>query len=230
MTAGRFAVYYAPAVGSPWWSFASRWVGRDERSGQRLAQPCPTGFTPEAFEAVTAEPRRYGFHATLRPPMRLVTSAATFLAEVDLLARQFKPVPLGTLVPLYMDGFVALVPAAPNPALAALAARCVTELERFRQPMTEAERDRRQPDRLDARGRQLLDLHGYPSVLERFRFHLTLTGSTDMATAGLVVAHLAAPVARLNRESPAVLDRLCVFHEAEPGAPFLRVHEVALQA
>lgn len=229
MNGGRYAVYFAPAMGSPWWTFAAHWVGRDERSGAALPQPLPPGFAQEEFAQLTAEPRRYGFHATLRPPMRLRSAPPALIDGVEALAARLRPVPLDALVPVYMDGFVALVPAARNPSLAALAAQCVTALEPLRQPLNEAERARRKPGQLDARGLELLDLYGYASVLERFRFHMTLTGPVDTATAGGVVAHLAAPVARLNQEAPPVLDRLCIFHEAEPGAPFLRIHDVVLK-
>jgi putative phosphonate metabolism protein len=227
---GRYAVYFAPAAGSPWWTFAAHWVGRDEASGAALPQPCPEGFDAASFAQLTAEPRRYGFHATLRPPMRLKASAQAFEQEVRALASRLRAVPLGTLVPVYMDGFVALVPSVRNPALGALAAQCVTTLEPLRQPLDETERARRRPEQLDARGRELVDLHGYPGVLERFRFHMTLTGPVDTATAGRLVAHLANPVARLNAQSAPVLDRLCIFHEAQPGAPFLRVGDVELAA
>lgn len=229
MSPGRFAVYYAPAADSPWWRFAAGWVGRNELSGEPLPQPCPPGFTHDTFAQLTAEPRRYGFHATLRPPMRLNTTAAAFFGRVESLAAQLRAVPLGTLVPVYMDGFVALVPSARNPALGTLAAHLVTGLEPLREPLNDAERARRKPDQLDGRGRELVDQYGYPGVMERFRFHMTLTGPVDTATAGRLVAHLAAPMSRLNQEAPPVLDRLCVFHEPEPGAPFRRVRELVLQ-
>ncbi len=230
MSPGRYAVYYAPAQESPWWSFAAHWVGRDEFSGRPLPQTCPTGFEADGFAGLTAEPRRYGFHATLRPPMRLDATEAAFLQRLEDLAAQLRAVPLGTLVPVYMDGFVALVPSARNPMLGTLAARLVTGLEPLRAPLNDAERARRKPDQLDPRGRELVDQYGYPGVMERFRFHMTLTGAVDTATAGRLVAHLAAPVARLNQETPPVLDRLCVFHEPEPGAPFRRMRDLALRS
>ncbi len=228
MSGGRYAVYYAPGADSPWHAFATHWLGRDDITGAALAQPAVNGFEPAAFAQLTAEPRRYGFHATLRAPMRLNGSVPEFIAVVDALAARLRAVPLGLLVPVYMDGFMAVVPATRNPAVSALAEQCVQALQPLRQPLTEAERARRRPETLDARGLELLDRYGYPGVLERFRFHMTLSGPVDTATAGRLVAALAAPVSRLNGQAPAVLDRLCVFHEAEPGAPFLRVHEAVL--
>jgi hypothetical protein len=123
---------------------------------------------------------------------------------------------------------VALVPTSPNPALQALASACVIELDEVRAPLRQAERDRRRIDPADARGAELFERYGYPHVLERFRFHMTLTGPVDMATAGQIVAQVAHPISQLNAQEPAVLDRLCLFFESEPGAPFRRVADVEL--
>jgi hypothetical protein len=129
-----------------------------------------------------------------------------------------------------MDGFVALVPTSPNSALQSLAAACVTELDEVRAPLTQADRERRRVDPDDARAAELFERYGYPHVLERFRFHMTLTGPVNMATAGQVVTQITHPIARLNAQEPAVLDRLCLFFESEPGAPFRRVADVELRA
>ena len=181
---------------------------------------------------ITAEPRRYGFHATLKAPFRLRhdVDERMVLERVARLARRTNPIPLATLVPVWMDGFVALVPATMNPTLNALAQACVTELDELRAPPAADEIARRRPERMDARGRELFERFGYPLVLERFRFHMTLTGRIDAALAGQVVAQIARPVARLNVDEPPVLDRLCVFVEPEPGADFLRIADEELRS
>src|SRR5690606_21547575 len=71
VTGARYAVYFAPAEDSALNRLASRWLGRCAYTGTRYP---PTGIgeiTPAAQEEITAEPRRYGFHATLKPPFRL---------------------------------------------------------------------------------------------------------------------------------------------------------------
>ena len=68
------------------------------------------------------------------------------------------------------------MPEAPPPELGLLAAECVAALDPLRAPLSEAERARRRPERLDPRGRALLERWGYPHVFEAFRFHMTLTG------------------------------------------------------
>lgn len=228
---GRHAVYFAPATGAPWWRFAAAWLGRDEVRDLPVPQEVPAGLNAQAWAALTAEPRRYGFHATLKAPFRLRTGtdAALLRQRLAQLAAGLQPVPLGRLVPVWMDGFVALVPATPVRELGALAARCVVELDDLRAPLDPAELARRKPENLDSRGRQLLAEYGYPHVLERFSFHLTLTGPVDSDVAGRLVAQLAPRLLELEAAQPLVLDRLCLFHEAAAGAPFTRVHEELLQ-
>lgn len=227
---GRFAIYFAPAHGSPWWRFGAGWIGRDERGDIALPQEPPTGLDGARFGELTAEPRRYGFHATLKAPFRLRDGADEPLLRKRLagLASRLRPVPLGQLVPVWMDGFVALVPVRRDAALDALATQCVTELDDLRAPLGAADLARRNPEGLDERGRQLLAAWGYPHVLERFRFHMTLTGPADIHTAGRLVAHLAPRVSALNASHPLLLDRLCLFHQREAGAAFARIHEEAL--
>lgn len=227
---GRYAVYFAPAAGTPWWHFGTRWLGRDELTGAALASPVPTGWSVEAWAGLTRDPRRYGWHATLKAPFRPTVSEARLRARLDALAHALRPVALSPLVPRHLDGFVALVPAADQPALNALAARCVTDLDDLRAPPTAAELARRQPETLDDRGRELLARHGYPWVMERFRFHMTLTGPCDTGVARRLVAQLAPTLALLNQQAPPVLDRLCLFHEPSPGADLRRVHDAVLAA
>jgi 2'-5' RNA ligase len=230
MSTGRYAVYFAPARDSAWHRFGRGWLGRDD-CGNAPAAPQLLEPPLAQVNALTAEPRRYGFHATLKAPFRLrgddVEVLKTRLARI---AARWRPLPLGPLAPVHLDGFVALVRADPQPAVDALAAECVIELDDLRAPLQAAELARRQPERLDARGRELLERYGYPQVLERFRFHLTLTGPVQAPLAARLIAQLVPAVARLNSEAPLALDRLCLFHEPLPGAPFVRVHEVELRA
>ncbi|MCX7231569.1 MAG: DUF1045 domain-containing protein [Burkholderiales bacterium] len=227
----RWAVYYAPAAGSPWWRFGSAWLGRDEIADRPLAQtPPPAGIDGARWSAMTEAPRRYGFHATLKAPFRLADGVgeSDLRAALAATAARLRPVPLGALVPRVFDGWVALTAPQADEPLAELAACCVVELDALRAPLSADELARRRPRSLDARGRELLLTYGYPQVLERFRFHLTLAAVDDPALAERVRAAAEAAVASLGCEHPAVLDRLCLFVEPAPGAPLRRVHEVAL--
>ncbi|MDE2607827.1 MAG: DUF1045 domain-containing protein [Burkholderiales bacterium] len=228
----RYAVYFAPAVDSPWWRFGAGWLGWDDARGQALAQPRLPEFSAEDFHALTSEPRRYGFHATLKAPFRPrpEVDEATLRDRLAMLAARLRALAVGPLVPAHLDGFVALMPLERQPAIDALATRCVLDLDDLRAPLTPEEIARREAAGLDARQRELLARYGYPHVLAYFRFHLTLSGPVDPVTADLLVHRAGDPVDALNAEHPLRLDRLCLFREDHPGAPFLRVHEQALSA
>lgn len=228
----RYAVYFAPAKHSAWWSFGAHWLGRDEHDNTALPQLEAAGIGPAELHAITAEPRRYGFHATLKAPFHLSAghTEADLVARLGRLAQTLTPVALGPLQLATLGNFVALVPELAPAGLQSLAAACVTGLDDLRAPLGEADLARRRSANLDTRETELLALYGYPHVLERFRFHMTLTGPVDAATAQRVSQALAAEPARLNALSPLSLDRLCLFIEQNPGAPFQRVIDLRLSA
>lgn len=228
----RYAIYYAPALHSPWWRFGAGWLGRDEAADVPLPQPPLPGLAPQQLADLTSEPRRYGFHATLKPPFRLREGASEtlLLHRLQALARLLRPVSIGRLQPVWTEGFVALAPLVREPAVDALAAQCVLALDDLRAPLTAAELARRRPEQLDAIGRELLSLYGYPWVLGRFRFHLTLSGPVDAAAAQSLLPHAQAAVDALQEGAAGIplLDRLCVFRQARPAAAFVRIHDEVL--
>ncbi len=228
----RYAIYFAPQKHAPWWDFGSHWLGRDEWDNVVLTQPTLPDFAPDEQARVTAEPRRYGFHATLKAPFRLSGghTAQDLLARLHGLAATLKPVRLSPLLVTALGNFVALTPCAESTALQALAAACVTELDDLRAPPTDADLQRRRIDPLDARGHELLQRYGYPHVLERFRLHLTLSGSVAADVQQRLIYAVSPEIDRLNALAPLVLDRLCLFVESAPGAAFLRVADVPVGA
>jgi putative phosphonate metabolism protein len=228
----RYAVYFAPTYGSPWWTFGAGWLGRDERDNTELVQPTLMNVASEELRKITTAPRRYGFHATLKAPFSLSGehTAADLTTRLEILAATLKPVPLGPLQATIFGGFVALMPKLVTNELMALAAACVTELDDLRAPLSDAELARRQMSLLQAREQALLQAYGYPYVLERFRFHLTLSEPMPLLAAQRVQQALTASVAQLNAAAPLVLDRLCLFVEPGPGQPFKRIADAALRA
>ena len=68
----RYAVYYAPAPG-PFAEFTARWLGWDAATGTEREHPEVPGL-PLPVAEITATPRKYGFHGTLKPPFRLTLS------------------------------------------------------------------------------------------------------------------------------------------------------------
>ena len=227
----RYAIYFAPAPNTPWWRFGADVLGLDADGGAPSpAMLVPAGIGPDQWRDMTIEARRYGFHATLKAPFRLSTgtSLRVLMDRISALAGTLRIVPLGRLEPTAFPGFVALAPAVSPPGLAELAARCVLELDDLRAPLQPSDIARRQPDRLDARGLELLHAYGYPHVLERFRFHMTVANCAQADLVQRLMEALLPLTAALNRDAPLHLDRLCLFEEAAPGADLRRVRDWAL--
>lgn len=220
--AHRYAVFYAPAPASALDRFGTTWLGRDHASGAVLAQPAVPGMPAARLQALTAAPRRYGFHGTLKAPFRLAegrrpeelhAAAMAFAAERTTFVLQ--PLRLADL-----EGFLALVPSAPSPALGALAADCVTRFEPFRAPSSNAEIARRRPERLNPRQRRQLDAFGYPWIFEDFTFHLTLTeclGAPDKAVIWPRLEALATAVT----SAPFVVDAIAIYEQTAAGSDFV---------
>ena len=70
MTHTRYAIYYAPDPG-PLADFGAAWLGWDIASGRAVAPP-DIGPLPRPVEEITRTPRKYGLHATIKPPFRLI--------------------------------------------------------------------------------------------------------------------------------------------------------------
>ena len=87
---------------------------------------------------------------------------------------------------------------------------------------TEAEIARRNPDRLDDRGRELLYAWGYPYVLDRFVFHLTLTDPVPAPRQAAVETVLRRHFAAFLGHD-LVIGSLALFVEPGPAQPFVLV-------
>lgn len=216
----RYAVYFAPNRTDPLWTFGSSVIGYDAASGEDVTLLVPEGWTREDWRAATDEPRRYGFHATLKAPFRLAPGRT----ETDLVAalEEFgrsrpapPPVPLSVQL---VETFAALVPARASHGLAALEEAALRAFEPFRAPLTPQERERRRPETLTSRQLRSLDAWGYPHVLDDFRFHMTLSGRLPPDRA----ADTRLALARLAEEAgvprPVPVDRVCLFRQPA-GAP-----------
>ena len=212
----RYALYWLPAPGSRLEAFGRSVLGFDNVSGEAVAHP--EGLT--RLVAVTAGARIYGFHATLKAPLRLVagTTEADLVTAARNLAAAHPPVVVGPLKVAALGPFLALVPESPPEALGLLAAECVAALDPFRAPLTEAERAKRRPDRLDPRGRALLDRWGYPFVYEAFRFHMTLTDALPEAERETWHLRLSEAYAATAPE-PVTIDAVCLLAQDGSG-PF----------
>lgn len=207
----RVAVYYAPSADDPLAAAAAAW------------------FAAPARQAITEDARRYGFHATLKPPFRLRDGAAwrDVLASAGALARGVAPFPLPRLAVEDTHGFLALRETAPSPTLQALADAAIAELDDLRAPPSEAEIARRRPERLGGAERRMLERWGYPYCFATWFFHLTLSCRLDAAGHARwrpeAQTHFAAALS-----VPRMVDAIALFVEVEPGAAFSEAARIPL--
>ena len=220
----RYAVYYTPAPSHALWHAGCDWLQRDPAADE-ARQPT---------RAHVSEPWRYGFHATLKPPMRLAPgcSEAGLREAVAQLAQRTARFVMPALSVQWLGDFLALQPLALLPAthpLRRLADACVTELDAWRAEPTPDELQRRLATPMSAEQRALLQRHGYPHVLGHWRFHMTLSNSLPPDAALRDAMHQAASQhfgAALGQ--PLACDALSLLVEPAPGQPFRLLHREPL--
>lgn len=225
----RYAIYYAPTASSPLARFGADLLGYDAVTGRDVPLPTEVVAAFPDWPALTADPRKYGFHGTLKAPFVLMPAEdeAGLIAACDGFAASPRAIPTITPVVRTISGFTAVVPEVPVAELNALAQDCVEVFDRFRAPMTSADRARRKPEALTPRQVEQLDRFGYPFVRDDFRFHLTLTGRLPADRGAEVLAMLQERFAALDIDTLRI-DRLAIFRQESAQARFHIVHEAAL--
>ncbi len=212
----RHAIYYTPPPG-PLARFGAAWLGWDMAKARPVAHPDIPGL-PAPLPQITATPRRYGFHATIKPPFRMADGQTT--AELDAALAAFcasrAPVPLGVLTLTRLGRFLALLASRNTGALNLLASDTVRRFDSFRAPMTPAEFSRRDLPHLSDDQRANLRIWGYPHVMADFRWHMTLTGKLPAAQARATMAALE-PVLHPLLESEISIDALSLVGETTEG-------------
>src|SRR3954470_21342387 len=132
----RFAVFALPPLDSPLRVLGNAWLGRDPDIDEPVPHPVVEGFHHERLQQITHEPRRYGFHGTLKAPFALATGQESgalrdavdaFAAARDSFEVRLE---LGSI-----DGFIALVPAEPSRELDRLPPHRVRRLRPCRAPL-----------------------------------------------------------------------------------------------
>ena len=222
----RYAIYFTPTAG-PFADFGASWLGWDCVRGRKPSAPDIAGL-PATREVITARPRKYGLHATIKPPFRLANGTSREAlndALHDLCARTVA-VTLDGLELAQLGRFLALVPTGETAQLNALAARAVETLDPFRAAPDEAELARRRAGGLNPAQDALLTRWGYPYVMDEFRFHITLTGKLPRAQAR-AVRDILAPLVGPLVPRPFEIDALSLVGEDEDGR-FHLIHRHAL--
>ncbi len=227
----RYAIYFSPKPDCDLFRLGSHWLGRDAIAGERLDPALSNGLSRVEWRTATESPRRYGFHATLKPPFRLATGSTydelrnavrTFAASYKSFAAP--PLTVGTL-----GRFLALTLSTPSTEFSALAAECVRTFDYFRAPASDEELALRLRDSMSDQERQYVRLWGYPYVFETWKFHMSLTGSLPKEK----LPHL--EEALVERFAPVCgqifpVDSICIFHEPVPGSPFRLVERADLRS
>lgn len=210
----RYAIYYAPEADFDLWRFGSALVGYDAYAASTVPFPEKALQTATDWHEITADPRKYGFHATLKAPFSLADGKSERdLAEACAsFAAKARAIPIIRPVVGSISGFIAVIPAEPSELLERLAADCVRDIDPFRAPLTASDRERRNPSQLTSRQREYLDQWGYPYVMEEFRFHMTLTGRLDEVRRRPALDMLRGEFAKLHLEALPI-DRIALFRQ-----------------
>jgi len=230
----RYAFYFAPAPSTAWDQAGSHWLGRCAARALALPQPDIAGVPAERFASLTAAPRRYGWHGTLKAPFALAPGVTpeALMAALREVCQALGPFVMPRLSVRRLDDFLALVPAdegRESRAIEQVAGTLVTGLHALAAPLSPDELERRRAAGLTAEEDALLLRWGYPFVLQRFRFHLSLTGTLRGADAATVQAIEAAARACFDGLPRCVFDAVAVFAEPARGKDFVLVERVALR-
>lgn len=221
----RYAIYFTPAPG-PLAAFGAAWLGWDPVRGA----PCVHPAMDLPLAEITATPRKYGLHATMKPPFRLAPgqSEEALVEALGTFCAGRAPVALDTLELARLGRFLALRPVGDVRALNTLAADTVRAFEPYRAPLTEAELARRRGKGLSFGHEANLRDWGYPYVMDAFRFHITLTGDLPPDTLDMVQTALGPVLAPLLLR-PFVIDALSLMGEDREGR-FHLIHRHTLTA
>jgi putative phosphonate metabolism protein len=220
----RAAIYYAPATDDPLHAAASAWLGRDAETNAPIRHPDIPGIAEW-----TAEPRRYGFHATLKPPMRLRagTNWDDVLARTAAVAARFAPFALPPMQVADTFGFLALRETEPSTPLQRLCDSCVEHLDDLRAPPDDAELARRRRAHLTSEQDAMLTRWGYPYVFATWFFHMTLTRRLDASEHAAI--HPAADAFFADAlVRPRLVTDLAIFTQAAPDQSFVIAERIPL--
>jgi putative phosphonate metabolism protein len=218
----RFAIYFVPPAGSALYRFGAAVLGYDCYTGDTLEQLGDCGLAPAEWAALTAEPRRYGFHATLKAPFHLSPSCTEAQLTSAFLSFAALGHAVGRIEPEVnlIGGFTAVVPREPSGTVAALADTCTTMFDAFRAPMSARERARRVAADLSQSQMHNLERWGYPYLFRDFRFHMTLTGKLAAERANAVLSRLRKRFAAACEGRELAIDRLALLRQEGEQAPF----------
>jgi hypothetical protein len=227
----RYAIYFVPAADSALYRFGAAALGYDCYTGNDIGFPDPLPVEQAIWRDLTGEPRRYGFHATLKAPFHLAneTGESDLVEEFRRFSGSIHSAPVFEPMIAAMQGFIAIIPTAADAAIDRLAAACVTAFDRFRAPLSAEDRNRRVIG-LSERQVGNLDRWGYPFVFDDFRLHLTLTGRLDADRQAAVQSFLRDRFVAACGSRLLPVDRLALLRQDRPDVRFVVIRHAAIGA
>ena len=169
MNFSRYAIYYIPDL--PLFQIGSDWLGWNSITGQET-------LLSADHRRITDRPRKYGFHATVKPPFSLASNST--LGELQNAFHAFcatvSPATGGTLKISRLGRFLAMTQDVQSNEVTELAASTVSHFDKFRAPLSDNDIEKRRQRRLTPQQDALMLRWGYPYVMQEFKFHMTLTG------------------------------------------------------
>jgi len=226
----RYAIYFASSRGDVLDRFGAGLLGYDPWSGEDLPFPPDVIGAEPDWRELTEDPRKYGFHATLKAPIALADgkTEAGLLAACAAFAETPRRIPVIAPVVDAISSFIAVIPKDRSRELEQLAAECVIAFDAFRAPLTAEDRARRSPERLTERQRDYLDRWGYPYVMEEFRFHMTLTGRIESPRRERVLSMLKDRFSAIGLQSLNI-DAIAVFRQDAASSRFRIIERLPLR-
>ena len=169
MNFSRYAIYYIPDL--PLFQIGSDWLGWNSLTGQETTLSAN-------HHRITDRPRKYGFHATMKPPFSLASNSTQ--GELQDAFQAFcatvSPATGGTLKISRLGRFLAMTQDVQSNDVTDLAASTVSHFDKFRAPLSDNDIQKRRQRRLTPEQDALMLRWGYPYVMQEFKFHMTLTG------------------------------------------------------
>jgi len=226
----RYAIYFSPQ-NTPLSRFGARVLGVDVHRGTQVEQFVLASLPTDRMFEITQTARGYGFHATLKAPFRIAEGAseADLLEAFSAFCDHHAAADLPGLTVQNVRGYLAIVPSHQTSNLRSLERAIVVEFDRFRAPMNEQERAKRNPESLSERQLQHLDIFGYPFVMDDFFFHMTLSNRIGGQPFEMMLhAEMQDQFEKSVPKPDVRLDSLSLVAQPEPDEPFQVIQTRAL--
>jgi hypothetical protein len=229
----RYAVYFSGEPMGEFWNLGSQWLSRCAKGACVKPLPETLGIDPYKLKNMTSQPRRYGWHATLKAPFALKEELGfeDLHQALNNLVQQFKVFEMPALEVKMMKNFLALAPSKGMqacPELLDVGKKCVEGLHALARPLNASEIAYRKSVPLSAREEVLMLKWGYPFVQELFEFHFTLSNNLRDYEAADVSAFVQAAKMWFTSSLVPPFDRISLFVEEVKGQDFKFLHDYSI--